>query len=345
MGLTMEFLSQTSPTQSVLGGSTSFRLDLVAGYLGDNGPDRYFRDGLGVEPTPGEVRRFANTLLDEIMGEFVPVPVGDTTHGGYIDATLAHPENRRRANAVFLALAEQIGRLWGTLFGLGGCTSGESFVGRNVGLKSTWEGGRWCVHFITMDHDMMWFPRGHFDPVDLLRKWAHDADHLHGLPDEPWRSALDWLVSIYRLDAETMARGRAALVRVASEAACLSRHLRASDERVRGQYEPKALKAAQDWEAAAVAFLQSRGSGADEEDALFAAHTLLKERGRDAQTVESWTGAIRKHAKFLEVHAGLLGVEPPTIGGVAPRRFGAVPGSGRPKDRPDPPSTGSRTAP
>ena len=345
MGLTMEFLSQTSPTQAVLGGSTSYRLDLLASYLGDEGPDRYFRDGLGVEPTPGEVRRFANTLLDEILGEFVPLPVGDASHGSYIDAMLAHPENRRRADAVFLALAEQIGRLWGTLFGLGGRTSGESFVGRNVGLKSAWEGGRWCVHFIAMDHDMMWFPRGHFDPGDLLRRWGNDADHIHGQPGDPWKSALDWLVSIYRLDEEMAARGRAVLLRAASEAARLSRHLRASDERVRGQYEPKALKAAQDWEAAAVVFIQVYGSGAREEDALSAARALLEGRGRDPQTVESWTGAIRKHATFLQVHAGLLGVDPPTTGGVAGRKLGAAPASGRRKDRRAPPSTGSRTVP
>jgi hypothetical protein len=239
---------------------------------------------------------------------------------------LAHPANRRRADAVFLALAEEIGRLWGTLFGLGGCTSGESFVGRNVGLKSAWEGGRWCVRFIAMDHDMMSFPRDYFAPADLLRRWSHDADHIHGKPDDPWRSALDWLATIYRLDAETTARGRAALLRAASEAARLARNLRASDERVRGQYKPKALEDARDWEAAAMVFLQARGSGALEEDALSAARTLLEGRGRDPRTVESWTEAIRKHAAFLEAHAALLGAGSPhnRRGGEAEARRGPV---------------------
>lgn len=317
LGLTVEFVSQVSPTQAVLGGSTSYRLDLLAGYLGDDGPDLYFRRGLGVEPTPDEARRFADTLLDEVLGEFDPAPVAYAGHGGYIDAVLAHPANRRRADAVFLALAEQIGRLWGTLFGLGGCTAGESFVGRNVGLRSAWEGGRWDVRFIAMDHDMMTFPRDRFDPEELLRKATHDADHIHGRPGDPYRGALDWLARIYRLDAKTTARGRAALLREAGEAARHARHLRDSDERVRSQYEPEALEDARDWEAAAVAFLRLRGPGADADDALSAASTLLEGRGRDARTVESWTTAIRRHAAFLEEHSGLLGVEPPATGGAA----------------------------
>ena len=53
LGLTLQFLNCVSPSQSILAGTTSFRLDRVALYLSDRGPESYFRQGLGREPEPG----------------------------------------------------------------------------------------------------------------------------------------------------------------------------------------------------------------------------------------------------------------------------------------------------
>ena len=47
----------------------------------------------------------------------------------------------------------QLGDCWGTLLGMRGFSDGESFVQRNVGLKSVWRDGDWRVRVIVQDHD------------------------------------------------------------------------------------------------------------------------------------------------------------------------------------------------
>ncbi len=53
---------------------------------------------------------------------------------------------------VYLGLLKQIGTMWGTLLGLRGYTFGESFVARNVGLRTIWSKGEWSVRLIFQDH-------------------------------------------------------------------------------------------------------------------------------------------------------------------------------------------------
>jgi hypothetical protein len=210
LGLTLEFLQQTSPRQAVLVDTSALRLDRLARYLAAGGDAEYFAAALGREPRCGEARLWADDLLAEALGEprlpSLPYP----SHAAYVAAAFA--ANRRRADRVFLGLSRQLGRLWGTVAALDGGSWGESFVARNVGLKSRWRRGRRAVELVAMDHDRLSLPaRGR--PADLRTAQALDRRYVlgeHGRVEV--RGTFEVLAEIYRADAELFHRGRKALL-------------------------------------------------------------------------------------------------------------------------------------
>ena len=69
--------------------------------------------------------------------------------------------------------------------GVGGSrqSRGESFVGRNVGLRSVWVEGQWRVKLIFMDHDALTLPDleiGHFFAQNALPGMLLDERHIWG---------------------------------------------------------------------------------------------------------------------------------------------------------------------
>ncbi|HET8782353.1 MAG TPA: hypothetical protein VFM63_08040, partial [Pyrinomonadaceae bacterium] len=68
MALTAEFLSHVAPAQSILCGTSSFRVDKVATYLSSEGAEKYFREYQEVSYSADDARRFADELLDEVLG-------------------------------------------------------------------------------------------------------------------------------------------------------------------------------------------------------------------------------------------------------------------------------------
>src|SRR5689334_830334 len=152
LGLTAQFISIVSPSQAIISGTTSFRLDKLTAYLSDKGPPFYFGSR---SYTNDDARRFADALLEEILGVYIPPDVSYESHQQYIDAALSIPANRGRADAIYLSILAEIGIFWGTLIAIRGYSRGESFVARNVGLKSVWEAGEWRVKVIFMDHDAL----------------------------------------------------------------------------------------------------------------------------------------------------------------------------------------------
>jgi hypothetical protein len=310
LGVTATFLNLVNPLQAFLGQTSSFRLDLLASYLSDEGPELYFRRGLGVPTSPDDSRRFAETLLDETLGEWRPVDVEHRDQGGFVDAVLAVPANRRRADEVFHELTIEIGRFWGTLFGLKIQSAGESFVGRNVGLKSAWDEGAWRVRIVFMDHDGLTVPRGRFPSLEEIRRCYHDAAYVLGTPPFGRESELDLLADIYRVDSATRARGRSGLLAAAREARRQAQECLARDPEVGSFFHAEYPKSLLDWEDSTTEYLVARGRGHDRPSSLSAAAGLLGSRGHPEEVVRSFTAIVERTAVHLERFAILYDVEP-----------------------------------
>jgi DUF971 family protein len=206
MALTSEFLSHVAPSQAILCGTSSFRLDKLSTYLSADGADIYFRQWLQVDYTDHDAKQFADELLDEVLGVHEPPDVPYDGYGNYLEAAFAAPETRRRADEVFLNLVKQIARLWGTVLGVRGHSRGESFVGRNVGLRSVWEEGQWRVELIFMDHDALSLPEldhGHFFAQNALPGILLDERHVWGRANPALfsTSLVGYLQQIYRVGA------------------------------------------------------------------------------------------------------------------------------------------------
>ena len=306
LGVTVAFLGQVDPVQAILGGSSSLRLELLATYLSDQGPERYFRQGLAREPTPDESRQFAEALLDEILGGYQRVDVEYRGHTQFIHAVLAEPANRRKADDVFLDLAAQAGRFWATLFAIKAYSFGESLVDRNVGLSSIWNDGAWRVRLVFMDHDMLSVPRDRFYPDAAL--WGCYVDVRYMLFDPPGNRLceLDLLEAIYRVDQTTALRGRSSFLTAAQASYQQTRSQLAADSRVQAMFKPEYLRDLLDWDDATAAFVLSRRLGRDEESSLSAGVDLLRTRGQPEAFLLMFNELIASYADFLLYFAVLF---------------------------------------
>jgi hypothetical protein len=141
-GETLQFIAQPLPEQAILVGSSSFRFDRLLLYLSELGADHYFRDGLKADYDETDAQWLAETVLEEILGMVALPFTPSSNYATYVRDTFAIPENRQRADANFLSVMDQIGTCWGTLLAVRGFSDGESFVLRNVGLRSRWRRGR-----------------------------------------------------------------------------------------------------------------------------------------------------------------------------------------------------------
>jgi hypothetical protein len=306
LGTTVAFLNQASPAQSFLGETTSYRLELLSDYLSDAGPDEYFRRGLGIKPSAEDVRRFQETLLEEVLGELAPVEIKPRAGESFVDAALAVPQNRRRADATYLELTEEIGRFWGTVFGLKFYSHGESFVGRNVGLRSTWERGRWRVHFIFMDHDVLTVDRDAFRPGWVIAACWRDALFIFGNPARQRNGELDHLASIYRIDPSLARRGRASVLRAARDAFRLTRGALAHEPEVRSFFDAATLRRTLDWDDAAAAYLRARRRGLEVDPARDAGAEVMRLRGHPETIIVPYLDAVVRHAEYLEEFAEIF---------------------------------------
>ncbi|MGA9996766.1 MAG: hypothetical protein WBP93_15210, partial [Pyrinomonadaceae bacterium] len=107
LGLTMQFLGHVSPTQAILSGTSSFRLDRLAAYLSDNGAQVYFTRGLQTKYSSHDARRLADEVLDEVLGDYKPPAVRYRSYRQYLEAAFNVEENRERADHNFKSAMQQ----------------------------------------------------------------------------------------------------------------------------------------------------------------------------------------------------------------------------------------------
>lgn len=287
LGLTLQFLNFASPSQSILARTTSFRLDRVALYLSDDGPESYFRQGLGREPEPGEPKRLADEVLEEVLGVYTRPEVRYRDHGRYVKAALALPANRARADRTYLDLMRRIGTFWGTLYAAGGCSSGESFVARNVGLKSCWEGGRWRVRILFMDHDCLRIGRDdQFLPEILLKGMSEDQRHIRG--------AAELLEEIYRVRSGVADAGQAALRSTARRSYRKARAAITRDPEVQPLFPRSFLRETGDWET-----VMKRLAAAGDNGWKESLRRLLARRRYEPSRIEPYLESVDRFSRFL----------------------------------------------
>jgi hypothetical protein len=298
LGLTVRFLAHTSPRQAILSGTTAFRLDRLSAYLSEHGSTRYFHEGLGRTATATEAKLFADELLDEVLGSHAaPTPVF-RNHGEYIQEVFAIPENRERANFIYVSLLEQTGRFWGTVLAFRGYSDGESFVARNVGLKSSWKDGQWRVAIIFMDHDALSLPAkgdGSWDLLRVANGVSRDRRHIQGRAGPyPIKGEIGHLQDIYRVNVASITEGDYAFRHAMQQAYCHTQEKIRTDAAVRRLFKGKFLARYFDWDDL-IAYLRFGTNLADTASAT----AFLHERGYSATEISSHIKALKSSSDFL----------------------------------------------
>lgn len=331
MSVALNLIARTGPAQSILVHSAALRIDLAERYLGRGGIDSYFRQGLGVEPTPDEARRFAEEVLDETLGVWTPPPTDYRSHGKFVRDVFSVPANRRRADSVYLDLAEECGRLWGTLLALGGFTCGESFVARNVGLKTHWSGGGWKVQIVFQDHDCLFLPGwglSEFDPSYCLEGAVHDEGFLRKelTSGRIGHGRSGYLERIYRVDRAVARMGEQRLLEALGSA--YRKTLRASrrDPAVDAWLDTDFAERLGDWDRIVRDYFSWGSRRTKREAWKKSARQFLRRKGRSTEEVESQLAVVRDNAGFLRRYRCLFTEST----GRPPERDGAIASSGVP---------------
>ncbi|HEY6350699.1 MAG TPA: hypothetical protein VI636_14945 [Candidatus Angelobacter sp.] len=325
IGLTVRYLHRMLPRQSWLRGSTAFRLDLLERYLSSEGPSAYFTELQRLIPadhtaspsapepccTHDEARRFADDLLEEILGVFVPPTDCSGPYSEYVERAMALPENRSRADAVYLSLLCEVGLLWGTLLATWGCSHGESFVRRNVGLKSLWRNGIWQVRIIFMDHDILWVPgqsQNDFDPKVSLEGILMDSGYLfeHKSAPNQQRGVIGTLERIYRIEPSLQSAGATVLEDALAEAYRKTRREMVSSPNIRRMFSGTVLANMADWEAIVWDRLESEKAGLHAKEWLGRTIVFLRERGYTQQTIEKWMEQVEGYLDLLTRYSYLF---------------------------------------
>jgi hypothetical protein len=308
LGLTAQFISTVSPAQAILQGTSSFRLDRLAGYLSSDGARLYFERGLNGTCSRHDARRFAEAILEEILGVYQPPDVRYQSHEQYLAAAFAVPENRARADCTYLSLLQKIGRTWGTLLGVRGYTRGESFVARNVGLKSFWESGQWKVKIIFMDHDSVVIPNPddkNFLARDALPEMILDETYLWGRPGFVL-GTIGHLRDIYRASDELHQQGQE-LARIALKKAYKKTQRKLlSDPKLRAFFDQVFLERLLDWDELVKGYLRIKpdtGAGSSWKEKQRA---VLAESGYEEHEIDAHLEALENNRAFLERHAFLF---------------------------------------
>jgi DUF971 family protein len=300
MGLTAEFLSHVAPSQSIVCGTSSFRLDKLATYLSAGAAETYFKRWLQVDYTDEDAKQFADELLDEVLGVYDSPEVRYQDYESYVQAAFAVPENRRRADQIFLSLVKEIARLWGTLLGVRGHSRGESFVARNVGLRSVWEAGEWRVKIMFMDHDGLSLPElehGHFFAQNCLPGILLDERHVWGRanPDLFSGTLVGCLQRIYRTGAQVEKQAQAVAESELKAAYQKTQRALTSNRTLRAFFNDTFLGRLFDWDEFVSGYLNGRGKRWQSE-----MKQMFAKKGYEPDTFDTYAQAVDKHRGFFE---------------------------------------------
>ena len=305
LGLTAQFIGVVAPAQAILSGTSSFRLDKLAAYLSSDAPQRYFGDDGTIASSRQRSRRFADAILEEILGVYQPPDGRYHSYRQYLAAAFAVAANRARADRYYLSFVQQVARFWGTLLAVRGFTRGESFVARNVGLKSVWLAGRWEVRIIFMDHDAVVIPGPRdqdFYPQVALEGMALDESYIWGgLPaEELATSSVGHLQTIYGVSDDVKEQGQSLASIALRDAYRNTEHALQTDRKLRSLFNPVFLKRLPDWDPFVRGYLQITPDTPEEARWEAEMRNTLAEKGYGRRTCEAYLDSVRDNRPFLE---------------------------------------------
>lgn len=303
-GFAVHFLHHSTPGQAILSGTSSFRLNKVAAYLSEQGPDIYFKKGLRVDYSRRDARWLADSVLEEVLGLYSPPAVPYRSQKQYVAAAFAVPENRSRADHIFLDSIQQIGTFWGTLLALRGFSWGESFVPRNVGLKSFWEDGHWKVKIIFMDHDCLNVVEKYeknFESLHAFNGIATDARFIGGglIETREQQTAIYFLKLIYRVREEVCDEGRSLFYKAIQKAYRATHDAMLTDPELEKLFDKVFLERLRDWDTIVGSYLKAKSNGSRLDAWKEQVRKSLKEKGYGR-------GLIETHIKTIETYSGFL---------------------------------------
>lgn len=308
LGLTAQFIGLVTPAQAILSGTSSFRLDKLAAYLSSDGPRLYFQDGLDTANSPSEAGRLADEIMEEVLGVYEPPDVTYRSHEQYLASAFAVPENRARADETYLSLLDEIVRTWGTLLAFRGYTRGESFVARNVGLKSVWDAGEWKVKIIFMDHDSVVIPNTEdkdFYGIETLPGMTLDETYIWGKPGA-MLGAVGHLRLIYRISDELYQQGLESARTAMKKAYKKTQRVLLRDPKLRALFDPVFIDRLPEWDKLVKGYLRIKPNTTASAKWKDTKKKILVGKGYQGRQVDEHMQAIEDNRAFLERHAFLF---------------------------------------
>jgi hypothetical protein len=308
LGLTAQFISAVTPAQSILNGTSSFRLDRLATYLSSDGPQRYFERGLKAAYSADAARRFADAILEEVLGVYYPPDVRWQSYQQYLSAAFAVPENRAKANSVYRSLLQEIGKSCGTLMGIKGHSRGESFVARNVGLRNVWEAGQWRVKIIFMDHDSLVFPGftdSDFYATEAVSGMLLDETYIWGRPGSVL-GAVGHLRDIYRISDELHEQGLVRARLAMKKAYQRTQREVSHNPKLRALFDPVFVRRLPEWNKLVKGYLRQKPNTAAYSRWKDKKRETLAKRHYEEHVINEYMKALETNRAFLERHSFLF---------------------------------------
>lgn len=185
--------------------------------------------------------------------------------------------------------------------GIKGYARGESFVARNVGLRSVWDGGQWRVKIIFMDHDSVVIPgfkeRDFYAP-EALRGMTLDEIYLWG--GGSILGSVGHLRSIYRISDELHERAMV-LARVALRKAYRkTQHAFSGNPELRALFDPVFVNRLPDWNKLVKSFLRNQPDAAESSRWKDKKRELLAEKSYEENEINDYMEALETNKAFLE---------------------------------------------
>jgi hypothetical protein len=312
VGLTGRFLAHVLPCQGILAQTSSYRLDTLTSYLSPTGPDAYFIRGLKRENyTRQQAKQFADSLLDEILGLYIAPDIAYEDHARYLRAAFAIPANRIRADRFHATAIGDLGMLWGTILALGAYSFGESFVARNLGLKSSFHGGEWTVKLFAMDHDNLRIPdedEESFWPHPAYRASVVDESFLCANPGRPKQiegSSLWCLEEIYHVDVSTRAKSKDYLHRAMEKGYKQTRRGMDHEASVQRFFSESYVRHLHDWDVIVADYLSICGDPAKVVEWKERTEGYLLSRDYRQEVIANYLKGVEKHEDVVQRYSFL----------------------------------------